>query len=212
MNILNIKNEFPAIQIKGVIHVGGHTAEEWPIYQSCKVEDLIWIEANPDLANTLHNNFKNTSNISVICAAIFDVEKTITFNITNNVCSSSLFDLKDHKSLYPGVYYNKTIEVETKRLDTLIENKQIDISKYNTLVIDVQGAELQVVKSLGNYLSNIDYILSEISIAELYEGTTTIDKFDSELKALGFTKIKQQLETSAWGDAFYIKDTLLHTI
>lgn len=212
MNILDIKREFPNLQFTGIMHVGAHAAEEWPYYKQCNIPNVVWVEAIPELVNHLNYMFKNTPNILVVEAAIFNEEKKLTFNISNNVCSSSLFDLKDHKNIHPNIFYNKTLDVETKRLDTLINNKIIDILKYNTLVVDVQGAELQVIESLGKYISNIDYILSEVSITELYEGTVTINNFDKKLNDLGFTKLKQILVTSAWGDAFYVRTSLLKNI
>ena len=40
------------------------------------------------------------------------------------------------------------IKLETQKLDDLILEKNIDIKKYNHWVIDVQGAELEVLKGV----------------------------------------------------------------
>jgi FkbM family methyltransferase len=205
MNIEIIKTEIPGAQITGIIHVGAHAGEEWVNYANNNIHDVVWVEANPNLAGHLKQKFHNDTNKVIINAAIFNEEKILTFNITNNLCSSSLFELKTHKQLYPDVVYNNQIQTHTKRLDTLINNQTIDIQKYNTLVVDVQGAELQVIESLGKYLVSIKYIISEICLTELYEGSTVVEIFDQKLNELGFTKIKQLLATNEWGDALYAR-------
>jgi FkbM family methyltransferase len=205
MNIETIKTEIPKAQITGIIHVGAHAGEEWANYANNNIQNVVWVEANPNLADYLKQKFHNDTNKVIINAAIFNEEKILNFNITNNLCSSSLFELKTHKHLYPDVVYNNQIQIHTKRLDTLINNQTINIHKYNTLVVDVQGAELQVIESLGEYLINIKYIISEICLTELYEGSTTVEIFDQKLNELGFTKIKQLLATNEWGDALYAR-------
>jgi FkbM family methyltransferase len=85
--------------------------------------------------------------------------------------SSSLISPKNHFKKTPWVKFDNTIEVKTKRLDTYcIEN---DINNIDFLWMDVQGAELSVIKSMGAFKDKIHYIYTEYSNEELYENQGT---------------------------------------
>jgi hypothetical protein len=97
----------------------------------------------------------------------------------------------------------------TKRLDKIIEDSSIDLSKHDGLVMDVQGVELRVLKSLGSLLNNFKFVQSEVNLEELYEGCCLIDELDEYLKSFGFErKITKLWDDGAvgWGDALYIKN------
>ena len=81
----------------------------------------------------------------------------------------SLRDIKDHD-------YNKKnpqtkIIVDGVRLDTFIDENHID--NIDLLCIDLQGYELNAIKSLGNHLHKIKYIITECSIVSTYINVET---------------------------------------
>jgi hypothetical protein len=89
-----------------------------------------------------------------------------------------------------------------------MEDNSIDLSKHDGLVMDVQGVELRVLKSLGSLLNNFKFVQSEVNLEELYEGCCLIDELDEYLKSFGFErKITKLWDDGAvgWGDALYIK-------
>lgn len=97
--------------------------------------------------------------------------------------------------------------MKTKRLDKIIEDYSIDLLNHDGLVMDVQGVELRVLKSLGPLLSNFKFVQSEVNLEELYEGCCLIDELDEYLKGFGFErKITKLWDDGAlkWGDALYI--------
>ena len=115
IKVKDISENYPNIPIRGIIHIGAHEAEEYDDYKNISVEKIIWVEANPDLITYLHDKFKDTENIKIFNEAIFDEEKQIYFKISNNLQSSSILELKEHKRLFPDVHYVKEIQMKTKR-------------------------------------------------------------------------------------------------
>jgi FkbM family methyltransferase len=59
-------------------------------------------------------------------------------------------DLGTHKQAHPEVHYVNDIQVTMRRLDSLIFNHEI--VDFDFLNIDVQGAELKVLKGMGELL------------------------------------------------------------
>ena len=99
--------------------------------------------------------------------------------------------------------------MKTKRLDSLILEHNLDITKYNGLVMDVQGAELNVAKSLGDIISKFDFIQSEVNTEELYEGCCLIEELDEYLASYNFIRVVTKMWDDGavgWGDALYIKN------
>ena len=45
------------VKIKGVIHIGACMAEEFPLYDELSIKDVVWIEANPEIAFKLIKKF-----------------------------------------------------------------------------------------------------------------------------------------------------------
>ena len=140
---------------------------------------------------------------------LYNEEKEINFGLANNGASSSILPLKEHLKYYPNIRYDGYRQMTTKRLDKIIEENSIDLFKHDGLVMDVQGVELRVLKSLGPLLNNFKFVQSEVNLEELYEGCCLIDELDEYLKGYGFErKITKLWDDGAvgWGDALYIKN------
>jgi hypothetical protein len=54
------------------------------------------------------------------------------------------------------------------------------------LKLDVQGAELEVVRGLGCHLSNVDVILMEMSLVQYNKAAPLVDVVLSEASRVGF--------------------------
>lgn len=196
------------ITCSGIIHVGGHKAQEYQEYVNAGIKNQVWIEANPVYYNEILNVVGSDKNCLVFNYAVFDEEKEVDFGLSNNGASSSILPLKEHKKYYPNIQYDGYLKVKTKRLDNIIKENFIDLLKHDGLVMDVQGVELKVVKSLGDLLNKFKFIQSEVNLEELYEGCCLINELDEYLLKYGFErKITKLWDNGAvgWGDALYIK-------
>ncbi len=150
---------------------------------------------------------KENSNHKIYNCIISDEDNVdVEFKITNNGQSSSILDLDKHKKYYPHIVIVDKIKGKTKTLKTLINEHNIDITKYNFINIDLQGVELRAIKGLGELLTNIDYIYTEVNCASVYKDNDLIDDIDSYLKQYGFLRKETHWSDAEWGDALYIKE------
>jgi len=191
---------------KGIIHIGAHMIQERQEYYANGFYNTIWIEANPEIFTKIDFvNYEN-NNEKAFNYAICDVDDQIVdFNITNNEQSSSLFEPDKVLIYHPEVLFNKKIKVKTKRMDSLITKKNIDIAQYDFLNMDIQGSELIALKGFGNMLEKLNFIYLEVSTDYIYKDCPLIEDIDNFLKDFNFIRVETYLTNCQWGDAFYIK-------
>ncbi len=186
---------------KGVIHAGAHLAEESPIYRKHGV-NVYWIEANPSIYDKMKTLIPCTDDS--INVAVADVEGVMEFNLMDNGQSSSLLHPNTHLIRYPNIKPSGIIHVEGRKLDSLVDWGLLDISKYDFLYMDLQGAEFRALRGFSKHIGSINYIMSEVNYEEVYSGCTLIDEFDKYLLELGFVKQWATIhESVGWGDAYY---------
>lgn len=198
------------INLHGIIHIGAFYGGEKDFYKTLNIENVLWIEADPDTYKKLLENVKpNGTTCIAENFAVTNENGIAKFHRTNNGQSSSLLELNLHKVIHPDVLFKETIEVTQKRLDTYFQESQYDVKKYNVILIDVQGAELLALQGAVNTLKTIDCIIAEVNYAELYTNGTNIWDLDKILADQGFLRIDTVSATCGWGDALYIKRNLL---
>ena len=191
----------------GIIHIGAHLMEERIDYLNHGLNNTIWIEANPHVFNKI--SFINDGSYyeKAFNYAISDTDDNIVkLNITNNGQSSSILELDKHKIHHPHIFVSDVVQVATKRMDTLIKENNIDISNYDFLNLDIQGAELLAIKGFGDNIKNIKYIYTEINSNTLYKDCALVQDIDDYLYTFGFERVETSMTEFEWGDALYIKN------
>ena len=190
---------FFKIPIKGIIHLGAHKCEEYPIYKKF-TNNIIWVEAIPELIQVAKQKYPE---LNIINEVICDVDnKDIEFKITNNTLSSSILDIKYHKEIHPNIIVEKILKTKTKTLSTIYSEYRINPQDYNLLTMDLQGAEMLALKGLGDSINNLDYIYTEVNEKELYEGCCLLNDLDIYLGYFGFDK-KFITTLNSYGNALY---------
>jgi FkbM family methyltransferase len=192
---------------KGIIHIGAHKGEEREYYKNIGL-NVLWIEAIPSVFEKLEKNIKGYEKQECINQLISDVDKKeYTFHVSSQTSRSSLLKFTDHHHSDPHFYHKEDIVLTSKRMDTLIKEFDIDMNKFDAVVTDCQGADYFVLNSFGDYLSNIDFINSEVMVKEIYEGAKTEEHINKLLKNKGFNKItnKPYIIKGSQRDNFYVR-------
>ncbi|MCW5625494.1 MAG: FkbM family methyltransferase, partial [Burkholderiales bacterium] len=193
------------IAMRGVAHIGAHLGEEVAKYDQWGIERVLLVEANPDLAAQLRVKFAQAVHVTVAACCLADTEDVRTFHVNAFSQSSSLLPLKLHEQLYPFAHVAETRQLRTTTLDHLLDEHALDPGAFNVLNIDVQGAELLVLKGAERQLPLIDLINVEVNFAELYAGVPGIEAIDAHLTTRGFERVVLACPYDrTWGDAIYV--------
>jgi FkbM family methyltransferase len=172
---------------KGVIHVGASNGQERDLYNKYPVS-VLWVEAIPAVYQTLLNNLQNYPRQKAVNALITDRDGDFhDFHISNNSGeSSSIYEFHDHKAIWPEVSFTGTIRLRSATLPAVLNNAGIKSSDFDVLVLDVQGAELLVVKGAGSALDSIKFVKAEAADFESYKGACTVATLSQALEQRGF--------------------------
>jgi len=143
--------------------------------------------------------------------AVFSQEGKRNFYIYNKEACSSLLKMNhdffvENFGHVPEKYQlKKTIQVDCVRLDSLIE--QLDVN-FDFIKVDAQGADIEVVKSLGRYLQEqIVGIHIELYLVPHYSGAILFDEADVFLRRHNFELVKslRGKKTDVLNDFLYIR-------
>lgn len=196
--------------LRGAIHVGANDGGERDWYIQMSFPKVIYFEPILEVFNRLQEHIKNVKGHYAFNIGIHDTLEKAELNIANNSGqSSSILPLGTHKTHHPKVKYIGKKNIKLVRLDDFMKINNFSIDDFNFLNIDVQGVELNVIKSLGELITKIDYIYTEVNWEELYRGCCLIHQIDDYLKQYGFIKVKVHQTRHMWGDAFYVKKELI---
>ena len=198
-NIFNLNN----IIINGCMHIGAHDCEEITIYNNLGLnnEDIIWIDALPfKVEEAKKRGIPNVYN-----ALITDKDdEEITFNISNNFQSSSIFEFGTHSNEHPEIVYVDKFNMKSITIDTFFKRNNLNASKYDFWNFDIQGAELLALKSSINSIIYAKAIYLEVSETELYINGALIQEIDDFLSKYNFKRVLTHMTQYGWGDALYI--------
>lgn len=141
---------------------------------------IIAIEADPTSCNILKKNceLNNISNVEIINLAISDSNMKVVLHQNKTHSGISSISTKD--------YYKPTTNdllIQATTLDNLLKNR---FQKINWIKIDVEGAELAVLRGSTNTLKNTKNILIEIHEHILRQNNEDYNDILKILKENGF--------------------------
>jgi len=205
LNIQELCRQY-AIAPRGVIHVGAHEGTEITAYQQMGAQKVLFVEANPAVFERLQANLTGMPDVRSVNCAIGDRNGSVDLHVTSFDQSSSILQLKRHQEIYPHITETHQITVQSKTLDTLLQEQELNPSDFNILNIDIQGAELLALQGATNWLKSVELINTEVNYEELYEGCALIDQLDEFLEGHGFQRVATTTPIHpSWGDAIYVK-------
>lgn len=193
------------LNVRGVIHVGAHYAEEQPVYDAIGSKKTIWVEGNCELIPNLESMFKHRSDVEVIYAVVSDKRGECTFRIHNDTHTSSILDMDFIAESHPELEVVKLQLVETISLDELVKEDEIDLADYNFLTLDIQGVEYEALLGFSEGLKHIDYVYVEVETKDLYVGGTNYEKIRKFMESNGFFLVTEHIRHWFWGDCLYAK-------
>lgn len=187
-----------------LIQIGAHEGHEAEVLEAAGFKSIAWIEADPDIFKVLkanitnYHNAKHTAHNALITSTTG--EKHRFYRYSNEGASSSLYQPTSlFIQTFDGVTITEnSIELSSISLDDFIQAYNLSPS---TLIIDVQGAELEVLSGGKEALQHTNIVEVEISQQKIYDGGALFQQVDELLKNAGFIRITRV----PWhGDVIYI--------
>jgi len=183
-------------------------------YKTFKNANIYAFECNPNTLDLCEKNIiPYKDRITLIKGAVCDYDGDITFYPINQEKTKTTWDdgnpgassLFKSNGKYPyETYVQDEITTNCHRLDTIM-------NKYNIPNIDIiwmhlQGAELLALKGLGDKLSSVKYIHTEVSYREMYSGQVMYTELDNYIIKNNFSRLNS-LSLGGWQeDVIYKKN------
>lgn len=187
-------------RIKVIFELGSRDLLDSVALQRFYNAEVYSFECNPDSLlvcnSTLKTLDENTkSRIHLVEKAISlqnGPQSFLPFDLTkyDNMGASSLLPIDFSLRNPTDPDYNKPnpqkkVKVEGVRLDTFCKNNSIE--NIDLLCLDLQGYELNAIKSMGLNIYKTKYIITETSVTSSYIGGATFSELDKFLTENGFT-------------------------
>ena len=185
--------------MKGLIHIGANDGREY-----VGTNRLTWlIEPLTAPHERLAEIHQGNANIIAAQFALGASEGRVKLHLANNgQCSSSILSPHKHLEIMPNIHFEGTEEVNMTTLDALVSAYGWE-GRFDEIVIDVQGYELEALKGAVKTLKDIQKIKAEVNRDELYVGCTRIEALDAFLAEQGFERVSVDWYGDSWGDAEY---------
>ncbi|MGI9070069.1 MAG: FkbM family methyltransferase [Bryobacteraceae bacterium] len=170
-------------------------------------------ECNPEVLPQTRLNVSNHDRIRLVERAVWDSECRLPFfpviasthlgRAGHNPGASSCFRAR---SDYLQHYEQKDTIVNAIRLDSYCRQHGIDA--IDLLCIDAQGAELQVLKGLGDLIRSVRYLITEIEVRPIYQGQALYPEIHAYLTSNGFRQAAEVYRDDWFSDYLYIRRAL----
>ena len=141
------------IQPKTVIHVGSHHAQDQLEYERIGAKEIFWCEADPACVSIIKERYPNSRVIEGLFWS--EVGMSLDFWVMQDRAQNSIFQPRMKEAALDR------IKLTTTTLD--VEFANTDLIKPIMLVLDVQGAELEVLKGASNLISKVEFLVCEIT-------------------------------------------------
>jgi len=187
-----------------VIHVGAWEGVDVPDYLELKIPRITLIEALPEKAKLLRTKYATYENVEILEYAASDTSGEFVTFYPLNYGSSSLLkpNLDSLREIFADFTEMEAIKVQTLKLDD-VTTRSVD---QIMLIIDVQGAELQVLNGAVSALGKTLLIKVEVSTVAYYVGQSYQAQIEQFLKSHDFVKISQRIsKTMGQGDAIFVR-------
>jgi FkbM family methyltransferase len=177
---------FSAIKIHSVVHVGAHDGT-FALSLKEAFPDLMFhlIEPVPSTFQKLLANVASQPNMKCLNLAAGEKEEILEMFVDDFSPASSLLPYESRAiQEFPFLGKGHAIKVQIMPLDQILQS--CGAEKVDMLIMDVQGYEDKVLQGAQRTLKSCDVIMSELSLQDLYRGSSTFDSVYQALVREGF--------------------------
>jgi FkbM family methyltransferase len=171
-------------QIDNYVDVGAFDGSFFEIIGSeCAVNKAILIEPQQSYFEKLKATYKSDNKIALVNRVLLSDSRKVQFNVNSLPATSSVL-AADEQLLGTEIDISgKKVETDSTTLDEVMENF---MGAVTLLKLDVQGAELEVLKGGDKTLARTELAWIEVSFKPLYKGSTLFADIQMHMESKGF--------------------------
>jgi len=191
-------------QPKVVYDIGANNGDWSKTLISCAdyVQSVIFFEPQQKFVDKLNVINLGKTSKKIFKAGLGNLNEVRS--IIGGTASASFLDVKSDYAFAAELNSEEEENAEIFRLDDLIKNH--GLPQPDTIKIDVQGFELEVLKGGVNTFKNTSYVILELSFDKFYEGQYSTSELFKMMEDLGFIMIDTGFE---WRKDYKINNRLL---
>ncbi|WP_368414406.1 FkbM family methyltransferase [Falsiroseomonas sp.] len=197
----------------GIIHVGANRGQEVDAYKASGIRPVVLIEPLPDPFARLVRAVNAEPGFHAVQACCSDQARDVEFHVASNGGqASSYLPPAEVLNLYPNVTFGSTVKFRTKTLDTLLDElaaEGVETHKLDYLAMDTQGSERDVLLGASKALENVNFVHTEVSMANLYSGGASVYEMIEFFRGRGFDLFNLLIRRKLWGDALFVRTGLV---
>lgn len=150
---------------------------------------ILSVEPDPRVANQLKKNLDAYEHVEIFVTAMGDSVGNAEFFVNKDAQVSSMLQLgNDRRREFPQSTVVEKINVPVTTLDTFFLGRDLD--QPILLKIDVQGFEDRVINGGKKFLNNTEWVVMEVSFADLYQGERDFESMLDLMNLHGFQFIR----------------------
>lgn len=196
------------IDLATAVHVGAHWGQERETYEAMGLDKVLWIEASADIYRRLVENMAKSNGSHTrhftAHALVTDCPGVATTlrHFNNAGGSNSIFpSTNELLKQWPGLF--ETGVTETMQSDTLDRVATTNgFDSADLIAVDVQGAELLVLKGASKLLASAKAVIVEVSQKPYYAGGVLEPELTTFLQDNGF---QPRTSSPIHGDRLYLR-------
>ncbi len=197
------------------LHVGANIGSEIETYDTFGFNNIVWVEGYKPYFEELEKNISSKKNHYAFNIMVSDIQDEIVkFNVASNTGSSTIYEpTNSWYETFADLSFQKTEQIKCSRIDNIL-HKNFDttfLESVKFLVIDIEGAELKALKSMGSLIDNVEFAFVEVSLRPNFHNAPLMIDIDKFFIQHSFKKIYLKYG-SASGDALYKKVNKLSII
>lgn len=169
----------------GILDVGAYEGDFCrTAKQIFKEAHVLMIDALAEKAPALEAVCRELGNAEYLIAMLGDQEMSAgSFFVAKTDTRPDLVKTGSSKYRENSNFPMEQRQLPQRTLASILGERRLS---WQLLKLDVQGAELDVVRGLGDYLSQVEVILTEMSLVEYNRGAPLMDAMLSEFRRMGF--------------------------
>ena len=216
MGFFEYLRQIQAPKPTGILQIGANTGQEISIFHENAVDLAILVEPQREQYEKLArkaDGYNMYVPINALCAETSGEEYSLHV-ASNDGASSSLLEPTGHLTAFPSVKFSGTMTVNSHTVDDLMvmlgqTALSTHLGRIDTLYMDTQGSEYNILLGAMKTLKQIKYIYMEYMRPGFYRNAKPLESYLNLLENLGFTLNNINFNLAHHSDALFVKKSLL---